>query len=118
MTSTVIRSNVADDRLIAAMRENSHAGVCELAELLGLSCPDVSRRIARLKALGVVDYVDDAGWSRSRSRRRMRPEIRPIHCYDRVSEQAARTDEEDREEGKHLYRLRRPVLDTRLPRYR
>jgi hypothetical protein len=48
----------------------------------------------------------------------MRPEIRPIHCYDRVSEQAARAaDEEDREEGKQLHRLRRPVLDARLPRY-
>jgi predicted transcriptional regulator len=72
MASTVIASNVADDRLIAAMRENSYASVCELTELLGLSCPAVSRRIARLKALGVVDYVDDAGWSSSRSRRSMR----------------------------------------------
>jgi hypothetical protein len=43
MTSTVIGSNVAEDRLIAAMRENSYADVCELAELLGLSYPAVTR---------------------------------------------------------------------------
>ena len=43
MASTVIASNVADDRLIAAMRENSYADVCELAELLGLSYPAVTR---------------------------------------------------------------------------
>ena len=49
MTSTVIGSNVAEDRLIAAMRENSYADVCELAELLGLSYPAVSRRIAGLR---------------------------------------------------------------------
>jgi hypothetical protein len=35
-----------------------------------------------------------------------------------VSEQAARAaDEEDREEGKQLHRLHRPILDTRLLRY-
>ena len=44
--------------------------------------------------------------------------IKPISAYDRASEQSARAaDEEDREEGKQLHRLRRPVLDARRPRY-
>jgi hypothetical protein len=78
----------------------------------------VSRRIARLKALGVIDYVDDAWVVEQPIAARHAPWIRPIHCYDRVSEQPARAaDEEDREEGNQLHRLRRPVLDTRLPRY-
>ena len=44
--------------------------------------------------------------------------VLPIGRYDRLAEQAARAaDDEDREEGKQLHRLRRPTLDSTLPRY-
>jgi hypothetical protein len=46
------------------------------------------------------------------------PWVLPIGRYDRLAEQSARAaDDEDREEGKQLHRLRRPTLDSTLPRY-
>jgi hypothetical protein len=48
---------LADDRLLALIAERPTAGVRALAQGLGMSHPAISRRLARLKAMGVVDRV-------------------------------------------------------------
>jgi len=52
----------ADHRLVTLMRQRPGAGVRELAALIGMSHPCVSRRVARLKLLGMIDH-DSGLWS-------------------------------------------------------
>jgi hypothetical protein len=59
---TLAARKPADHRLMAMMRSQPEAGVRQLAAMVGVSHPCVSRRIARLKALGMVDH-DGGAWA-------------------------------------------------------
>jgi hypothetical protein len=58
---TPAASKIVDSKIIQAMRERPGAGVRELAQALKMAHPSVSRRIVKLKMLGVVDH-DEQGW--------------------------------------------------------
>jgi hypothetical protein len=51
-------NQLADQRLLAVVAEFPTLGVRKLAELVGVSHPCISRRISRLKQVGIVARVD------------------------------------------------------------
>jgi hypothetical protein len=55
---TTSARRVADEQLLECLRAHPTAGVCELAALLGVGHPSVSRRTTRLKTIGRVDRVE------------------------------------------------------------
>jgi hypothetical protein len=93
-------NRAADDRLLMLMRERPEAGVRALAQVLGLSHPAVSRRIARLKTLGLVARVDGAWVIEEPVKLFAPPWVRPISSYGRpvlklVAGDDAREDVDD-----------------------
>jgi hypothetical protein len=52
---------IADEKLFALMRERPKAGLRQLAALLGVTHPVLSRRIQRLKTKGLAERSDE-GW--------------------------------------------------------
>jgi hypothetical protein len=54
-------NRAADARLMALMAEQPEAGVRQLAAMLGVSHPAISRRIGKLKAIGMASR-DDGQW--------------------------------------------------------
>jgi hypothetical protein len=77
-------NRAADAKLMTLMAERPTAGVRELAQALGVSHPAVSRRIGRLKAMGLV-RCNGAGWEVGISdpNHTCAPWVKPISCYGR-----------------------------------
>jgi hypothetical protein len=72
----------ADKRLLALMAKRPKAGVRQLAAALNLTHPCVSRRIMRLKALGLVIH-DETGWTIETQPAQCAPWVLSVSNYTR-----------------------------------